>query len=651
MGCTSSVDGTKNITPKTEPIATSDHQLPAAANSSRGRLEPILIFSQVGCPACFRVLVAAQLLQLDFENFEMDFDTLPDWFMQLNPRGTVPVIQHAGTAIAESSAIIEYMDELCDAAHGDGSRSTSIRLYPKDIKQRSRVRSISGSLQSDGERLVGISYAGDSNGVTFDVAVAALFKGLDEAEKMIVDSGGPFIFGAHLTAADITVVMILIISRCYFLLTGVDVTPQYPAIGNVLVTLLAMLGRKDFTDIFSPEAHLQFVWRYVPIAAGSPYHTILSKLGQLEREKTLVSANQALVGKPPNSEPPLVDGTVPMLETGQFATNIPDEDLLLKSGSDNQPKFGASISVGDSEMETVVCAATPLNTSHTNRDLKRRFTLLRHDSIGRGSYGHVYKAFDLYAGRYVAVKEATIPKFSADSQPQREHADRIISELRQEFETLLRLKHDGIVTVLALEVGRSFARIYMEWMPSGSLASVIKNTGPLPEATAARYFFRLLSTLAYVHEQGVVHRDIKPGNMLLSAEGTVKLSDFGTATLRQAVQEPDAMLVTGTVNYMSPDVINGIVDPANDIWALGVSINEIISGIPPWAETRLSGVQLMYHISKVAGEGSRHPAIADNMSPELKAILKSCFACELANRPTAASLLAHPYFAEAAAAA
>ena len=156
----------------------------------------------------------------------------------------------------------------------------------------------------------------------------------------------------------------------------------------------------------------------------------------------------------------------------------------------------------------------------------------------------------------------------------------------------------------------------------------------------------MLSALAYVHAKGVVHRDVKPANMLVSSDGTVKLSDFGTATLLAAVGECDqggGSRAVGTVPYMSPDVLNGLVDASNDLWAVALSVYEMLSGKIPWSETGLNGVQLMYHISKLteAPDAMIHSLA---ISSELKSAMSECLALDRHKRPSACELLARPYF-------
>jgi serine/threonine protein kinase len=225
------------------------------------------------------------------------------------------------------------------------------------------------------------------------------------------------------------------------------------------------------------------------------------------------------------------------------------------------------------------------------------------------------------------------------------------TEIKQEFQVLLRLRHPNIVAVIALELDKKFARIFMEWMPGGSLSSVVSQTGALPEVTAAKIFRGLLEALAFTHASGVVHRDIKPLNMLMAADGSVKLSDFGTAHFTRVDTEEKGRTgarVTGTIPYMCPDVVQGVIDPANDVWALAVSLNEVVSGELPWMELRLSGLPLMARIGKIDASTPREeqrPAIASGISPRLKNLLEACMAVDRTRRPTAQALLADPYFA------
>jgi glutathione S-transferase/tRNA A-37 threonylcarbamoyl transferase component Bud32 len=613
----------------------------------------------MGHAHCWSLRIALQLLHLDVEEFEMDFDHLPAWFFDINPLGTVPAIQHGGTVVVQLGAIMEYFSELSELQ----SPRPPVQLYPSNsLAQRSRVRSMVASLTIADERLMSVAFTCSMTSEMFVSTFKILLGELQQVEASIGRSGGPFILGASISAADIVAICIAayVLDEEFVALLSSFPEIHIPRIQKATEELLRLLGKSDFTDFFNIEQHLQHLWRYYPVSPGCAWYSVFELMRILNPETTLVESNKALLAQKAMAgsdyqnvaspvSPSLTTTSSTALETMQQKQRQND---LLKTHpeqcadeeDDSAGRGEASTGGADSDPGATayaMCADSKIQTTGAN--LRRRFALLRHESIGRGASATVYKAFDLWEGRYIAVKEAAVRRAGSV------HA--VQAEIRGEFETLLRLRHPGIVAVIALEMERKFARIYMEWMPSGSLAAVVRNAGPLPEATGAKLFRGLLEALAFTHEQGVVHRDIKPLNMLMAADGAVKLSDFGTAMLHTIEAGEENAKVTGTINYMSPDVISGIVDPANDMWALGVSLNEVLAGEVPWAETGMSGLPLMFHIGKIGSSApgvahQEHPRLAPRLSARLVAILESCMAVDRRKRPSAKALLEDPYFAK-----
>ena len=184
-------------------------------------------------------------------------------------------------------------------------------------------------------------------------------------------------------------------------------------------------------------------------------------------------------------------------------------------------------------------------------------------------------------------------------------------------------------------------------MENGSLSNIIKPNrfGVFPESLVAVYIAQVLEGLAYLHEQGVIHRDIKGANILTTKEGLVKLADFGVAT--RLVGDggegggPQAMestaLVAGTPYWMAPEVIEMAgVSPASDIWSVGCTIIELLTGSPPYFD--LNPMTALFRIVQDAC-----PPIPEGISPPLDNLLRQCFAKQPRNRPTARQLLHHEW--------
>jgi serine/threonine protein kinase len=354
------------------------------------------------------------------------------------------------------------------------------------------------------------------------------------------------------------------------------------------------------------------------------------------------------------------------------------------------------------------------SSSSNPQDATRpRYRVVGERPIGSGAYGVVYKGFDELTGRQVAIKRATIldtahpaamgkdqQKASPSGAPQQQQQqDPYVGGLQSEFQLLMKLDHPNIVRVLDIctnlglgapgpapsssdPQGGSNAsdasqqqqssnglphvvrsnEIIMEFMSGGSVTSLLSQTGfGLHEAVVRRYAHNALRGLVYLHEVGVLHRDIKPGNMLISAEGLLKLSDFGTSrqsavgsaatggaagrTLLSATATNGTMV--GTSAYLAPESITaGKYSRGSDIWALGCSLIEMAQGLPPWSELppeKRALIPLMFHIG-TAQPPHHHPRIPDHLSSDLRRIIQRCFAPKPKERATAKQLLEDSYF-------
>lgn len=216
-----------------------------------------------------------------------------------------------------------------------------------------------------------------------------------------------------------------------------------------------------------------------------------------------------------------------------------------------------------------------------NLKLVDRFQVLMDVPLGQGSYGKVFRAWDEVIGCYLAAKELPL-------DPSKSHSV-AVREVLQEYTVLTELSHPNIVRVVAFMVLKQTARIYMEWMPSGSLQDVLRHhpRGVLRESVVRRYARDVLSGLTYLHSRGVIHRDVKPGNMLLGSDGTVKLTDFGTSLVLNGNNKTlESSAITGTAAYMAPECVQGTYSSASDIWSFGCTLVQLLSGSVPWYNAR-----------------------------------------------------------------
>ncbi|GAA6060392.1 hypothetical protein JCM10212_004645 [Sporobolomyces blumeae] len=258
------------------------------------------------------------------------------------------------------------------------------------------------------------------------------------------------------------------------------------------------------------------------------------------------------------------------------------------------------------------------------------------ECIGRGQFGTVYRALNLNTGEVVAVK-----RIQLEGKTEAE-----IEQLSNEVALLQRLIHPAIVRYQGLLRSENYLNIVLEYAESGSLQTTLRQFGQLPEGLVASYVVKILEGLAYLHEQGVVHCDLKAANILSTKTGNVKLSDFGVSLNLHAIKNTQGFGglskdVQGTPNWMAPEIIEmkGAL-PASDIWSLGCTVCELIDGRPPYAD--LVAMSAMFRIV----EDENGPPIPEQCSSGLRAFLARCFKKEPSERPTAEQLFADPWLLE-----
>jgi eukaryotic-like serine/threonine-protein kinase len=199
--------------------------------------------------------------------------------------------------------------------------------------------------------------------------------------------------------------------------------------------------------------------------------------------------------------------------------------------------------------------------------------------LGRGGMGVVWRAEDRVMGRYVAVKELHLPS-GLGEQERRLFRERLLREAR----TAGRLNHPGIVTVYDVIADGGVDHIVMELIEARTLADVVAASGPLDERTGVSVTQQLLDALGAAHDSGVVHRDVKPSNVMVGAKGRVKLTDFGIA---QAAEDPRLTTtgsLVGSPGYMAPERLEGQpAAPASDLWSLGATMYYAVQGVGPFS--------------------------------------------------------------------
>jgi serine/threonine-protein kinase len=250
------------------------------------------------------------------------------------------------------------------------------------------------------------------------------------------------------------------------------------------------------------------------------------------------------------------------------------------------------------------------------------------EELGRGGMATVYRARQRSMGREVAVK--VLPE-------QFLHDANFLTRFNTEARVIASLEHRSILPVYDFGEAGGTPYIVMRLMPHGSLRARL-HSGPLPPAEVARLVTQVAEALDYAHTRGVIHRDLKPDNVLLDAQGHAYLSDFGIAKVLEASAQTSGARLIGTPNYMAPEQAQGArPSPATDIYALGAMAFEMLTGQPPFQADEFLAV-LYKHVNEPV---PRLRALNAALPAGLQAVLERALAKDPAARyPTARALAA-----------
>ncbi len=245
------------------------------------------------------------------------------------------------------------------------------------------------------------------------------------------------------------------------------------------------------------------------------------------------------------------------------------------------------------------------------------------DVLGRGGMGKVWRAHDEVLHRTVAVKELTAGLYVAE-------ADRLVLHARtqKEARAAARITHPGVVTVHDVIEYDNRPWIVMQYVDGPSLADAAKESGEVAPREAARIGLHVLSALRAAHAAGVLHRDVKPGNVLLARDGQVLLTDFGIAAIEGDSTITRTGELVGSIDYLAPErVRGGDPGPASDLWSLGATLHTAVEGTSPFRRTS--------PISTMQAVVTEEPPAPVNAGP-LGAVITALLRKDPADRPTAA---------------
>ncbi|MFD6099485.1 serine/threonine-protein kinase [Nocardiopsis flavescens] len=218
----------------------------------------------------------------------------------------------------------------------------------------------------------------------------------------------------------------------------------------------------------------------------------------------------------------------------------------------------------------------PVAAAPEGRLLKGRYQLV--SEVARGGVGTVWRAVDLVIDREVAVKELRLPESLSRSE-----RESLLLRTTREARVAGRLSHPSLITVLDVvdEDGRPW--IVMELLEASTLEEIIDVGGPLPYQRVAEIGLQLIDALKVAHNEGIVHRDVKPGNVMITRSGRVVLTDFGLAAWNGESALSESGRIVGSPAYLSPERAKaGPVGPESDLWSLGATLYSAVEGHTPY---------------------------------------------------------------------
>jgi serine/threonine-protein kinase len=227
------------------------------------------------------------------------------------------------------------------------------------------------------------------------------------------------------------------------------------------------------------------------------------------------------------------------------------------------------------------------------------------ETIGGGGMANVYKALDVILDRYVAVKVLQ-PQFSGD--------DQFIKRFRREAQSATSLAHPNIVNIYDVgEEGNTYY-IVMEYVEGQTLKELIQSRGPIPVEESVDYMEQMLAALEHSHANHIIHRDIKPHNVLIGNDGVVKITDFGIARAISAATITHTNSVMGSVHYLSPEQARGgHVTYKSDIYSLGIVLYEMVTGeLPFFGDTAVS-IAIKHLQSEVPSARQKVPSLPQSI--------------------------------------
>lgn len=274
--------------------------------------------------------------------------------------------------------------------------------------------------------------------------------------------------------------------------------------------------------------------------------------------------------------------------------------------------------------------------------------------IGSGSFGTVYLGMNAITGGIMAVKQVELhplveqeepanPIQADRNEPKKDKNDnakvqrKLVEALQHEMMLLKELHHENIVTYLGSSSDDNYLNIFLEYVPGGSLNTMLTNYGPFEEPLIRNFTRQILIGLSYLHSKNIIHRDIKGANILIDVNGEVKISDFGISKKLTAANMDKRASLQGSVYWMAPEIVKQIATTEKaDIWSVGCLVVEMFTGKHPFPN--FSQMQAIFKIGT-----HNTPEIPKWCTDDAKDFLQKTFILDYKKRPSATELLAHNF--------
>lgn len=265
---------------------------------------------------------------------------------------------------------------------------------------------------------------------------------------------------------------------------------------------------------------------------------------------------------------------------------------------------------------------------------------LRGPLLGTGAFSSCYQARDVRTGTLMAVKQVSFCRNSEEEQ------ERVEASVEEEILIMSRLRHVNIVRLLGASRHSTSFSVFTEWMAGGSVATMLDKYGIFSEQVILKYTRQVVSGLAYLHDNNILHRDLKGANLLVDSSGQwLRIADFGTAARmasKSTVTGEFQGQLHGTIAFMAPEVLRGEdYGRSCDVWSVGCCVIEMATTKPPWGADYVSNqLKLMYKIATSSGP----PPVPDTLSADTRDLALRCLEITSEKRPPAKELIHHQCF-------